>query len=68
MDNEQWLSAEQLQARGLGSRRTIWRRARDGNSSFPAPVKFSSAMTRWRLSDILKYEADRAAEAQARRA
>ena len=68
MDNEQWLSAEQLQARGLGSRRTIWRRANNKNSGFPTPVKFSSSMTRWRLSDILKYEAAKGEEAQAGRA
>ena len=64
MDNEQWLSAEQLQARGLGSCRTIWRRANNAKTGFPAPVKFSSSMTRWRLSDILKYEEAKALEAQ----
>jgi prophage regulatory protein len=68
MDNEQWVSAEQLEARGLGSRRTIWRRANDKKGDFPAPVKFSKFITRWRLSDIQNYEAARVAEAQARRA
>lgn len=56
MENEMWLSDKQLEARGLGSRRTIWRRANQGK--FPAPIKLSEGMTRWRLSDVLAYEND----------
>lgn len=56
MENEQWLTVTQLKERGLGCKRTIWRRSRKGTNGFPPAVKLSENMTRWRLSAIREYE------------
>lgn len=57
-----YLTDTQLAARFSNSRNTIWRWVREGR--LPAPVKLALGTTRWRLVDIEKFEAERAAEAE----
>lgn len=39
------------------SRPTVWRWSNDSENAFPAPVKLSQGVTRWRLQDLLAFEA-----------
>lgn len=45
------------------SRVTIWRWTRAGN--LPAPIKLAENCTRWRESDVLAWEAEKAAQVSA---
>lgn len=38
------------------TRQTIWRWSRD-NSGFPKPIKLSPGCTRWKLSEVERWEA-----------
>lgn len=58
-----YLTDRQVAERLAVSRATIWRWVRRG--TFPAPLKFSPGITRWKLSDVEEFEAERAAEAGA---
>lgn len=51
----QFLKDRQVAARLGISRPTLWRWVKDGR--LPRPVKLGPAVTRWRLSDIEKFEA-----------
>jgi len=53
----QYLSDTNLSDRYGKSRATIWRWVR--HYQFPKPVKLSPGCTRWKLSDIEKWEADK---------
>ncbi len=52
-----WLAAKQVAERFDVSTATIWRWARE--TSFPNPVKLGDNCTRWRLADLLEWEAQR---------
>lgn len=53
---ETYLPDSYLSKRYSVSRNTIWRWTRDGR--LPKPVKLGPGCTRWRLSEIEKFEAD----------
>lgn len=57
---EKFLRKKQLLGEGYfpGSSATLWRHVRAG--TFPAPVKLSSGMTAWKLSDVLAWQVARA--------
>ena len=57
MDRCEYLKDTQVCKRLGVSRPTIWNWVAAGN--FPKPVKLSERATRWRLSDLEKWEADR---------
>lgn len=57
--NNQYFSDLNLSDRYGKSRATIWRWVHDYN--FPKPIKLSPGCTRWKLSDIEKWEAEREA-------
>ena len=42
---------------GLGVS-TVWKKARDPNDSFPAPLSITERAKRWRRSDIFKWVKD----------
>jgi predicted DNA-binding transcriptional regulator AlpA len=54
-----FLSDRDVAARYRVSRPTVWRWA--GNGNLPPPVKLSQGATRWRLEDLLAFEAARGA-------
>lgn len=54
MTNETFLSDKQLSLRYNIGRSSVWRWLKEGK--LPKPVKFSPGATRWRLSDLLKWE------------
>jgi len=56
-----YLTDKQLAARYGVARATPWRWVEAG--TFPQPVRLSPACTRWRLSDVEKWEAERAPQA-----
>ncbi len=49
-----YLSDKYLAERYEITRATVWRWVREGK--FPAPVKIGANCTRWRLSDVEKWE------------
>ena len=55
-----YLTDLQLAERYGISRNSVWRLSRTGE--LPAPVNLFKATTRWRLSEIEAFEAERAAE------
>lgn len=50
-----FLTDKQAASRYGISRPTIWRWVNEGR--FPAPVKLGPGITRWRLADLLQWEA-----------
>lgn len=56
-----YLSDRQLSERFSVHRTTVWRWMRE--EGFPRPVHLSANCTRWRLSDVESWEAQRFAEA-----
>ena len=58
-EEKKFLTDKEIQSRGIGSPATTWRRVKAG--TFPAPISLSPRMTRWRLSDVEAWEAQRAA-------
>lgn len=59
MNSESYLNDRQIAARYGVHRTTPWRWAKD-DPSFPKPIKLGGA-TRWRLSDLEEWEAQRPA-------
>jgi len=57
---ETYLSDKQVAARLGVSRVSIWRWAKS-LAGFPKPIRLSSNVTRWRLSELEAWEANRAA-------
>lgn len=57
---ESFVTDNDLAERYKVSRVTVWRWARQGR--LPAPIKLAPATTRWRLSEIEKWETERAQE------
>lgn len=57
MNNDKYISDKYLANRLGVSRPTIWRWVRE--SIFPNPKRFSKGVTRWKLSDIEKWEAEK---------
>lgn len=57
---EQYLSDKAVAARYQVSRPTIWRWSQRG--TLPLPILFSPGCTRWKLSDLIRAEADKAAK------
>lgn len=55
-----FLSDQQLADRFAVSRVTVWRWARN-DAAFPQPLKLSPGCSRWRLTDIERWEDQRAA-------
>jgi len=58
---EKYLSDKELASRYEVSRVTPWRRPKKG--AFPAPVKLGPNCTRWKLSDVEAWEAEKRAVA-----
>jgi len=54
-----YLSDKQLGERYGVHRTAIWRWVREGG--FPAPIQLSKGCTRWLLSEVEKWEAEKAA-------
>ncbi|WP_172960965.1 helix-turn-helix transcriptional regulator [Oceaniglobus roseus] len=52
-----YLSVEQVAARYNVSKDSIWRWRREGD--FPKPVRLGGNTSRWRLSELEAYEAER---------
>lgn len=52
--NRIFLSDKQAASRYAVNRVTVWRWCQQGK--FPAPVRLSAGCTRWRLSDLEKWE------------
>jgi len=57
MNQQTYLSDRQIATRFGVSRCTPWRWVERGQ--FPSPVQLSPGCTRWRLSDVEKWEAER---------
>jgi len=57
-----YLSDKQAAGRYKVQRTTVWRWLSLGN--FPAPVRLSAGCTRWRLSDLERWEAEKAKDAK----
>lgn len=53
-----YLSDKQVAARYSVTRQTVWRWARD-RADFPKAVILSQGCTRWRLTDLEQWEAQR---------
>lgn len=60
---EVFLDVADMQARYGVGRSTVWAWA--ARADFPKPIRLSEKCTRWRLSDLVAWEARRAAEAAA---
>jgi predicted DNA-binding transcriptional regulator AlpA len=58
-----YLPAIEVKYRYHKSEMTLWRWVRDPRLKFPPPVKIGY-LNHWRLSDLLAWEAERAAETQ----
>lgn len=54
---QQYLSDHEVAERFSTSRATVWRWVQR-NPSFPRPVKISAGTTRWRLSDLVRFETE----------
>ena len=63
MDGIEFLKDSQVSKRLSVSRASIWRWAAMGK--FPAPVKLSEGVSRWRLADIEEWENAKAAQSKA---
>lgn len=59
-ENERYLTDRQVGERFNVSRKTIWKWVKQ-RDDFPAPLSLSPGATRWRLSDLLRFEAGLAA-------
>lgn len=59
----QYLTDKQTALRFSVSRQSIWRWANAG--SFPKPIKLSEGTARWRVADLEKFEAEKAAGQEA---
>lgn len=57
MSHENYQSVKQIADRYGNHSATIWRWVKIGE--FPQPVKLSPGCTRWRLSDVLTWEASK---------
>ncbi len=60
MGNSLFLSDKQTATRYEVGRCTVWRWFNQGN--FPAPVKLSPGCTRWKLSDLERWESQKTNE------
>lgn len=56
---DSFISDAQLAARYGVSRNTVWRWTRE-QADFPKPVKLTPGCTRWRMSDVERWETSRA--------
>ena len=63
--HETYISDHQVASRYGVSRATIWRWV-ESNPEFPKPVKLSPGTTRWKLSDLVRFEAQRDRDGGAR--
>jgi len=55
--NNLYQSDKQLANRYKVTRQTLWRWVR--HCKFPEPIKLSAGCTRWKLSDVEKWEAEK---------
>jgi len=63
MEDEIWLTTAQVRAReGAISDMSLWRWTRDPDIRFPEPDDRRSGRKYWKLSTILKWEAERASK------
>lgn len=63
MDAQTYLTDRDLARRFAVARPTIWRWTHEG--TFPAPVRLTPGCTRWKLSDVQQWEAQRAEQVPA---
>ena len=63
MNQQQYLSDKALASRWDVHRGTTWEWANQGR--IPKPIKLGPRFTRWRLSDILEWEAAQEAKGEA---
>lgn len=61
-ENETYLTAIQVAQRLSIGKATVWRWTKY-NEDFPNPIRFSKKATRWRLSDLIAFEAHALMEA-----
>jgi predicted DNA-binding transcriptional regulator AlpA len=64
--SERYLTVDEVAARFSASRATIWRWVKN-NSQFPKPIKISPGATRWKRSDLVRFEAQILGERDASR-
>lgn len=57
-DDERYLSVKEVADRYSVSVQTVWRHTKD-SPDFPKPIKVLSGSTRWKLRDLVAYEAFR---------
>lgn len=57
MQNDTYLTDKQVAKRYNVGRATAWRWVQEGD--FPKPIKLSSGCTRWKLTDLEKWETDK---------
>lgn len=60
-----FLTVDEVAARYAKTPHSIWRWSRTGYLGFPEPVRLTPGCTRWRLFDLERWEAERAAEGAA---
>jgi len=56
---ETFLSDKQISTRYNVGRASVWRWAQDKNNTFPKPCRLSPGCTRWKLSSLEKWEAEK---------
>ncbi|MNH94849.1 hypothetical protein D3C73_474760 [compost metagenome] len=61
-DDERYLSVKEVAGRYSVSVQTVWRHTKD-SPEFPKPIKVLSGSTRWKLRDLVAYEAFRQEDA-----
>lgn len=61
---ERYLTVDEVAERLSASRATIWRWVKN-DLNFPKPIKVSLGATRWKLSDLVRFEAQKLAERDA---
>ena len=59
--NNQYLSVKALAARYSVAKSTCWRWTQEGK--LPQPVKLTNGSTRWKLTDLEQWEAQREVQA-----
>lgn len=53
LEKERLITAKEVQTLcGIGSRVTLWRKAKDNEDRFPSAYRDGSHYTRWKLSEI----------------
>jgi len=57
--HETFVSVKQISTRYNIGVASVWRWAQDKDNKFPKPIKLSQGCTRWKESDLLKWESEK---------